>query len=760
MSFGLQGFTKRPSTSKIEVIEWYDLNKLDNLLKIKDLSFLFDDDNNDEDDQIKIKNQSIILKKISKELKNKNFLKRTLVQNGSVGRYYYDKNDNYGILYLKNSLRGYITKEGTQDIDIKNCHPSLLLQIIKNEGLNCDELEDYIKDRDRVMENYSFDKNYFLVMINDKNFSSSIEYLNKIHKTIYTRFIPIMKEKFPDFYRDCVALDRNKNKKKSNPEGTFISKLLQEAEQDVMYYVIEFLKIKKINYGCLIYDGIHIYDKIDPNFMIEISKYVYNHTGYIVYFSNKQFPNQDLIQDQVKLVIEENDKPLEDDEVAIAIFNQYQDRIIKNNGKIYTYCNYKWDPDYQSVFNCWFQKSNLKVGKNKLLRNATSKWNYYIKQIESLLKNLPTQNILDLQTDILPYRNGYVNLLTNEFVEYNESDILYFTSIIDRDCGVKDPLKIKEVEKVVDTIFNGDKELIDEVFSFFARALGNNVRDKVSMCMVGERNSAKGYLMGALKKCYVGAVGNVSSSELFPKNGSLESAERKNGFLSNFCEYLICISEEVSPTIKLDGTTFKTICSGGDEVTFRQAFGTTNRSKIKSSYIMTCNISPKFDVFDARECLLICNMPCKFVDKIPEDGFDRGFVFKIADNNVKKHLDDAEFVNAFDWFIRSFYKKDKPDYKVLTLMNLEEIEASEEFIDDGAGLDKAIKSLYDFVEANTVNKIKKSEVSRKVKYLFPAATPQKIKNYLNNKGIIEHKATDRYYLGLRNKQPEEETSLF
>lgn len=750
--------------------EFYDIEALEKIAKIKDFSFLKDEESEDVSSENKVENTGVYIDQIRTLLKGKDYIVKSYSQNNTnisdiaKGRYYYRNNPKHnaaGLLYLKNSVRGFIVRKGTQDLDISNCHPTLLNILMKTYSVECKELNEYIESREDCMKKYKFTKIEFNAMVNNRRYFGSNKFLAAIHTALYGELIPKLKI---DFNSNFIVA-QNSKKGNDNAEGVFISNILQEFEQDVMYYVMNYLETHNIQYTTLIYDGIHIYGTLDTN---DLTAFIKQSTGHYIKFSIKPFDTSRINKalEAIELHNEYEDDSddsvvLEDDKmVGLHLFSIYKKKIINNKGTLYAYYKHMWNEDIKEVFEQWLSNCDAVVkckGKVEKVNAQTSKWPNYVKQLTCICKEkLEPVDVLNKQKDILPFVNGYYDFILKKFIKYEENTIIHTTYKVNRNFPESIDLNIlKKVETTMIDIFDDNYDLMDEVFSYFARALSNHREDKAGLCTVGERNSAKGFIISNLNNAFKGVITSAISGDLVHKKNSSESAERRNGFLSDFCENLIVFSEEVDPLNKLDGTLWKSITSGGDEVSYRSAYGLKKKSNIMASYVITCNKTPNFTVSDAFETLLLCNMPCKYVDKLPEDESDyRGFKMKLSDNTIKPTFEKEEYVDAFVHFVLSFYKSTRPLYPITVQMNKENYEITEDYVDSKNTLADAIKNLYD-ITLNVDDKISCSEVHRMVSKIDASATPQKIKMYLQHNQVNVKRVHINLYVGIRLKEKEE-----
>ena len=92
----------------------------------------------------------------SKKVKGLNNSNQILVkykQNNDIGRYW-----AVGSLSLQNiprEIRHTISNEYYYDIDIKNCHPSLICQYAEKNELECSNIKYYIENREQIFNDYT-----------------------------------------------------------------------------------------------------------------------------------------------------------------------------------------------------------------------------------------------------------------------------------------------------------------------------------------------------------------------------------------------------------------------------------------------------------------------------------------------------------------------------------------------------------------------------------------------------------------------------
>jgi hypothetical protein len=196
-----------------------------------------------------------------------------------------------GLFSFRKQIRGALAYGLYVDIDISNCHPTLLYQIAVSNNIECKYLKKYINDRDKylniVMTHYNVSKDQakelFIMMLYFGSFKRWAKE-NNIDGEIIK---PI--EKLKDELKSIgnVLLENNKelsdlltnksiitNKKVKNITSSVVSFILQEWECQILEQLYLYCQDKKIvNNNCILCaDGIMIpQDKYDDKLLDEFN---------------------------------------------------------------------------------------------------------------------------------------------------------------------------------------------------------------------------------------------------------------------------------------------------------------------------------------------------------------------------------------------------------------------------------------------------------------------------------------------------------
>jgi hypothetical protein len=171
-----------------------------------------------------------------------------------VGGRLYSGNSIQG---LQKDFRGFLLKDVTTDIDMKNAHPVILKYICKINNIPCPNLSWYIDNREKVLEEFGTEgKTEFLKAVND----------DKINRKIKNPF-------FKDFDKECKILQKKitelscyKHIVNSVPPtriynwlGSAINRILCVFENKILQEVISICNKKQIEICALMFDGLMMY---------------------------------------------------------------------------------------------------------------------------------------------------------------------------------------------------------------------------------------------------------------------------------------------------------------------------------------------------------------------------------------------------------------------------------------------------------------------------------------------------------------------
>jgi hypothetical protein len=208
------------------------------------------------------------------------------------GRVYCNK--GLSLFMFRKEIRHTLCKDNYVDIDIENCHPTIISHICNKNNIKCDKLDKYIKDRNNIINDViktyeikdneektarAIIKNLFLSLMLGGKFQwfliiNNIDYEDIKHKPI-TKFIEeyeiqmnnikeIIIKNNPDLKKEVIECKKKQKIKKYNLENTMFSLYLQEYENLILECIYNYCCENKYisNNNCILcYDGIMIQKK-------------------------------------------------------------------------------------------------------------------------------------------------------------------------------------------------------------------------------------------------------------------------------------------------------------------------------------------------------------------------------------------------------------------------------------------------------------------------------------------------------------------
>jgi energy-coupling factor transporter ATP-binding protein EcfA2/ribosomal protein L31E len=243
------------------------------------------------------------------------------------GRYTTDR----GLQFFQKDIRKYLSQEYVKDYDFENCHPVILEQLFKKNGIYAGEfLEDYNKNRNATMTKYNIKSKLDVIkMINNEKVPTNFIFRD-LHYKIYNDLVPkLIKENASLFRR--VKSERSKNGKFNNEKGGFFSQYLQIIENELLMSFYKYLNSKCIKVHTLMFDGLTVDKKSD--FDIEEARlFIKEETGYNINIVEKSMETD--WRPIVNAIIKEQNEEIE---------IRYKPSI---NKKLYEDCYKKIDEQY------------------------------------------------------------------------------------------------------------------------------------------------------------------------------------------------------------------------------------------------------------------------------------------------------------------------------------------------------------------------------------------------------------------------------
>ncbi len=216
------------------------------------------------------------------------FLKIIVSKNGKIentykyGKYNYDGRlyvNGFGVQSLQNKIRNYICNDYYNELDISNCHPSLLVYLCEENNIYCDTFKNYVLNRKNLLEKHNLDKFDILKALN-----TDINYKKK-NNDFYNLLIGEL-DFIKKSLKEKIELPKTDNKK--NPLSSSVNKLLLRHEGLIIQEIIK--KLGEKNIGFPLFDSVYF----DKNISVDINEI--NELEFIKKYKYIKFDIKDTIE--------------------------------------------------------------------------------------------------------------------------------------------------------------------------------------------------------------------------------------------------------------------------------------------------------------------------------------------------------------------------------------------------------------------------------------------------------------------------------
>jgi len=189
--------------------------------------------------------------------------------------YKFAKNCNRGRLFsqtlsgqgMARQIRHTLFKDNYIDIDIVNCHPVLLSWFCHQKGYKCENLDNYILNRDSILQRLMTDyneskediKSLILCILNGGG-RTKVE-----NKYIKDEFIFNFYNEMVEILNNVVksATEEERNSKEFNVAGSLLNRHLCSIENYVLKKMVDFFETKKYKNLILCFDGLIVHNSAE-----------------------------------------------------------------------------------------------------------------------------------------------------------------------------------------------------------------------------------------------------------------------------------------------------------------------------------------------------------------------------------------------------------------------------------------------------------------------------------------------------------------
>ena len=493
-----------------------------------------------------------------------------LKRNDGVNKVLYKKKDKLnllrdygsGIQCLPTAFRGLICRD-MQDVDIKNCHPTILYNLCERHDIPCHFLQEYVNQRDAVLESGRATKMEVIRSINKKQ-------RLKTDKPWLKAFDAEMKQiqkllwKLPEYeaFRTLATLN------KSNPEGTFMSHLATSFEVKILHCVLE---TPLVEVAVLMFDGFMFYGEPPDDYLTYLSKRVLDTLGLKCEWSYKDHDMTLSVPDEY--VPSSYHECEYDQDVVLVLLQLLSDKLLYCNQRLYFKLEHVWICDADQIRNALITYILNAPIRNKmqlcLWKNFGSAERVYKALCCSLSKSDFDASLFHTTTKHrIAFQNGVLDFKAQRFYTWKEVTFPYYTTILLPYEYTRTTDYAFLIDKVLEPIFNDKTEL---ALKYLARSLAGCIEDKNFATYMGNRNCGKGALF-ALLQSFGDYVSSFNIQGILDQKSSNEITARDYYWLLELEFVRLAVSQEVPLHASLRPELIKKICSGGDEIVARRNY--------------------------------------------------------------------------------------------------------------------------------------------------------------------------------------------
>lgn len=656
----------------MEFIEKYDILKVQYLgsLSLSQIKPFLGKCKNDDERRMKYEKIQRLCKGI---LKNRGLM---------IRQYYYSLStplESGGRLFcgcsiqgVPKSIRGFLVKGLTTDIDIVNAHPVILSYLCRKHNIHCAELDNYIHNRSQILNQFDDRekaKKLFLTAVNsDKVIRNANPILKKFDKEM--KEIQKVLSGLPQYadIKDSVPED----KKDANWNGSAINRILCMMENKILQIALSVCNRNKIETFAPMFDGLLVYGDVSKDILLEIETEVESvYQGLNAKWAFKDHETDISIPDDFEPPKSQEDvrTAANDMEAARMIYEEIKDILVYSEKVFYFKKNNVWTSNESeitaliqyTVLNsgiCTLNKQGDVVYYTQNLRNASCVASCVMKIAIDSADDSWISRVFRSSHGYVLFNNGYWDFKAAKFYRSGaddfDSSIIFMEKIpYDYDEEYDDEDKIAQVN---DTLFKlpfGDD--VGEYYKLnIARGLAGDCMKRF-LVGIGPADTGKSTISSALKSACGGYYDGWNGASIALKSNITDEAQRLRWVLLLRHKRII-VSNELSSNVHIDGNMLKKMSNGGkDDLTARMHGGYETHFQVGFLPILFAQDLPKITPYDDAVETRIRSIPYtkRYVDEpsndlelkkdvnldndIPTDSFRQAFLRLLFRSYAKFH---------------------------------------------------------------------------------------------------------------------------
>lgn len=566
-------------------------------------------------------NQKAMLLKYMKRMKD-NFHRTqyTCYNNSKFGRV--RPKEEMGTICMRRDLRNFLMMD-YYDVDMKNCHVSIMLSVLKRAGVKETIYEhwmNYHLNREKILNDLNEKmgnvdwKKFFtsLLYYGNHDLAKNNPFLSKMVMELYD-ITDIIKKENPTFYEYTKRLER---KKGPSHDGCFLSHYLTELEYRIMEKVVSFLyyeyasilKWKGKNVLSYELDGFKILksrvENIDELLKI-INDKIQNDYPYVE-FVNKEMKEVMTIPDHLLETGQDMERydalvNLSDENIVDILEEEEGNNIMYGDNHWFYYDGFRWNENDTIPHKL---RDNIKRIVERYFQSRVSEsntvfWDKYHSKSFFLELNKTRNSVISMCKDrffqpnaydkfnsnemLLGFENGVYDLEKDHFRPYRYDDYITFST--GYNWEERDEEKVSFLMKLVHKIHPDPKDLELAMTIRASGLCGKNVEKFI--LLNGAGRNGKGVMdtlqQEALGKDYAMTAEPTLLTSPIPKNEtSVAHAQMDNK--------RFIIVKEPSECEKLNNATIKSI-TGGGQIKARMLY--SNRNIVRQTWTLVCECNER-----------------------------------------------------------------------------------------------------------------------------------------------------------------------
>ncbi|MDA8539193.1 hypothetical protein N9K47_00450, partial [bacterium] len=559
------------------------------------------------------------------------------------------------------------------DMDIVQCHPTLLVQMFEHCDLQVPVLKRYIKNHSQVMKETGLPKHVFkkyllsvlyyphaddaAVKNKLKEYGLSKEpgLLTKLRVEIKTASARVL-EMFSD-YTDAAVYKHGSDY--FNIPGVALSLLAQTAEKKCILALYDFWTSRGVHVGALVHDGLHV-DKeaATPPMLSLAAEFIRKRTGYTVKLAYKDWQPHPVYEQSVIA----NDAM---DCLAHA-HKLLEGRVLRCDDRVwYRDSTYQWHADSETVLRLISNEISgmhifgtagdrfVSISRNVQSQCGIGSMLTIAKQVYATAPEEPgfVDRLRRENIGRLVFQNGYYDFSKRQFVP----EMVDCLARVPFDFPERNDTAMAECRrKIVEPILGS---LEKSMMTWFSRGIAGHVTDKDWAAFLGERNSGKSVLIGLLEQAFGSQLVATLNAETFMCSKFADTDTAKAlGFLLQVEHHRLIFTNEcdVSGDKLINGALVKKLSSGGDSISARALYQNACTFKLSGRLCMAANDMPDVAPSDTIQTLSYFQAPRVFVQP-GDERLKTDPMYMAADDSIKDYCCTPEARGAITHLLLDAY---------------------------------------------------------------------------------------------------------